>query len=99
MSPARQTDLQTTDGVSQCNRTVLYMVLKISLVWERGQQLVISAKAVAQAQATFGKSVTPAELCEVGAQCSICQASAWGKTKPSVRPGLHLSPRSCAREH
>jgi hypothetical protein len=49
------------------------MVLKVGLVWEKGQLLVVSAKALAQAQSSYGKAVSPAELCEIGNTCSICQ--------------------------
>ena len=51
----------------------MYMVLKVGLVWEKGQLLVVSAKALAQAQSSYGKAVSPAELCEIGGTCSICQ--------------------------
>jgi hypothetical protein len=51
----------------------VYMVLKVGLVWEKGQLLVVSAKALAQAQSSYGKAVSPAELCEIGGTCSICQ--------------------------
>jgi hypothetical protein len=44
-------------------------------VWEKGQLLVVSAKALAQAQSSYGKAVSPAELCEIGGTCSICQVS------------------------
>ena len=54
---------------------VVYMVLKVGLVWEKGQLLVVSAKALAQAQPSYGKAVSPAELCEIGGTCSICQVS------------------------
>lgn len=59
---------------------VLYMVLKVALVWEKGQLLVVSAKALTQAHASYGKAVSPAELCEIGGTCSICQARIAGCT-------------------
>lgn len=83
------------DDVLSFLRAVLYMVLKISNVWERGQLLVVSAKALAQSQASYGKAVSPAELCEIGNQCSICQASGESCTP---RP-VGLMKHCCCRTH
>ncbi len=52
---------------------VLYMILKTSVVYEKGQALAVSMKHYFEAQTFFGKSVTREELCELGDQCTICQ--------------------------
>ncbi len=52
----------------------LFMVLKLSVVYERGAIVIVSALALRKNR-LLTKSVTAAELTQAGNQCAICHVS------------------------